>query len=63
MHIYFQLENMRGQEHLRPRHRWEDNSEIVWCELNSFGRRPGPVIGSCEHTNISSGSIEGGEFL
>jgi len=33
----------------------------VWTEFNGSGW--GPVVGSCEHGNKHSGSIQGGEFL
>jgi hypothetical protein len=33
------------------------------CGLHSSGSEEGPVAGSCEHGNETSGSINGGEFL
>jgi hypothetical protein len=50
----------------RPMHRWEDNIKMdlrkihLVCGLNSSGSRWGPIVGSCEHGNEPSGSIEGG---
>jgi hypothetical protein len=36
---------------------------MVGCGLDSPGPGLGPVAGSCEHDNETSGSIKGGEFL
>jgi hypothetical protein len=33
------------------------------CGLEACGSGQGPVAGSCGHSNESSGSIKGGEFL
>jgi len=33
------------------------------CGLNAGGSGQGPVVGSCEHSNESSGSIKVWEFL
>jgi hypothetical protein len=51
----------------RPRHKWKDNikMDLKWglgCELDSSGSGYGPVLGSCEHGNESSGSIKCGQF-
>jgi hypothetical protein len=36
----------------------------MWgCGLDASGLGQGPVVGSSEHGNKSSGSIKGGEFL
>jgi hypothetical protein len=45
------------------RHRWEDNIKMdLWelrgmCRLDSSVSGQGPVVGSCEHSNESSCSI------
>jgi hypothetical protein len=33
------------------------------CGVDSSGSEYGPVAGSCEHSNVPSGSTKGGEFL
>jgi hypothetical protein len=36
----------------------------MWdCELGSLGSGYGPVVGSCEHGNGTSGYVKEGEFL
>jgi hypothetical protein len=51
----------------RPRHRWEDNIKMnlmeVGCGLDPSGSGLGPVAGSCEHSNVPSGSTKGRTFL
>jgi hypothetical protein len=49
--------------------RWEDNirmdlREIGWEGVDriSYGSVQGPVVTSCEHGNVHSGSMKGGEF-
>jgi hypothetical protein len=33
------------------------------CGLDLSGSGKGPMAGTCEHGNVPSGSIKGGEFL
>jgi hypothetical protein len=54
----------------KPRHREEDNMRIGFsenraesCGLDSSGPGQRPAASSCEHSNESSGSIKGREFL
>jgi hypothetical protein len=49
----------------RPRHRWDDNIKMYLREIGLRGKEwihlgsgKGPVAGSCEHGNESSGSIK-----
>jgi hypothetical protein len=49
---------------VRPRRRWEDNIKmdlmeigIDGGELDSAGSGYGPVVGFCEHSNETSGSV------
>jgi hypothetical protein len=55
---------VRKPQGKRPTRRWEDNTGMGRCGLDSSGSGHGPVAGSCEHGNEPSGSIiKGGEFL
>jgi hypothetical protein len=51
----------------RPRHRWQDNIEMDLrfggSRLDSSGSEQVLVVDCCEHSNKSSGSIKGREFL
>jgi hypothetical protein len=57
-----------GQPLQKPRRRWEDNivmdlKEIVFGDVDWIGSGQGQVVGSCEHGNEPSGSINCGKFL
>jgi len=52
----------------RLRRTWEDNikmdlKEIRWESVDLMNLALGQLAGSCEHSNETSGSILGGDFL
>jgi hypothetical protein len=53
----------------RPKHTWKDNIKMDFKKqgvkngLNSSGSKQGPVAGSCEHNNETSGSTKGRECI
>jgi hypothetical protein len=58
MYAVFWLENLKGRDHSKTRHRWEDNirtdlKETGWEDVNwdACGSGEGPVVGSYEHGN------------
>jgi hypothetical protein len=49
----------------RCRHRWEEDIKMdlgetqLECVVDSSGSGQGPMVGSCDHSNKTSGSIKG----